>query len=73
MGMCQYCKIILISIEPVYCSSKAKNFSFASNIVARFLVLVVLKIAIWFFSTTNTKTYINKLFLKKIIEKWEND
>jgi len=38
----------------VYCSKKLKFFNYGTTIVACFLVLVVLKIAIWFFSTTIT-------------------
>ena len=47
----------------MHCSSTAKFFGFPSTIVTYFLVLVVLKIAIWFFSITNT----NALFLLQML------
>ena len=46
-----------------HCSSKAKFFGLPSTIAACFLVLVILKIAIWLFSITNINTVSNTLLV----------
>ena len=43
----------------IYCSFIAKKFSNSSTNVTLFLLFVVLKIAIWLFSTTNANTLIS--------------
>ena len=45
--------------SPVHCSSRAKIFKFGSTIATYFLELVVLKKAIWLFSTTNVDALIH--------------